>query len=221
MISLYAEADSRSPGRRGQPERAEAGARGGRPHHAGDRRRDRRRNLLVNRNGGRRARFAAAAYVVRYGAGPALVFSFLLLGVVCGLAALCYAELARDDSAGGKRVRVLVRDARRDRRLDHRLGSHSRVRRRKRCGRHSVGRLFQCRSSTGSDRATGLVDDGYRTALLSSDPAVHGLLETAPRLCRHADSHQRASVRDRDGDHVASAAGRDAKARVPTTSWSW
>src|SRR3954464_9362716 len=32
--------------------------------------------------------------VVRYGAGPALIFSFILLGIVCGLAALCYAELA-------------------------------------------------------------------------------------------------------------------------------
>src|SRR5215212_10661378 len=32
--------------------------------------------------------------VVRYGAGPALVISFILLGLVCGLAALCYAELA-------------------------------------------------------------------------------------------------------------------------------
>src|SRR6267142_1488023 len=32
--------------------------------------------------------------VVRYGAGPALVFSFLLLGAACALAALCYAELA-------------------------------------------------------------------------------------------------------------------------------
>src|SRR5436305_14843110 len=32
--------------------------------------------------------------VVRYGAGPALVVSFLLLGVVCAFAALCYAELA-------------------------------------------------------------------------------------------------------------------------------
>ena len=32
--------------------------------------------------------------IVRYGAGPALVVSFALLGVVCGLAALCYAELA-------------------------------------------------------------------------------------------------------------------------------
>ncbi|GLC27605.1 amino acid permease [Roseisolibacter agri] len=36
----------------------------------------------------------AAGQVVRYGAGPALVLSFLLLGAVCGLAALCYAELA-------------------------------------------------------------------------------------------------------------------------------
>ena len=32
--------------------------------------------------------------IVRYGAGPALILSFLLLGLVCGLAALCYAELA-------------------------------------------------------------------------------------------------------------------------------
>ena len=31
--------------------------------------------------------------VVRYGAGPALVLSFVVLGVVCGLAGLCYAEL--------------------------------------------------------------------------------------------------------------------------------
>src|SRR5690349_21238112 len=32
--------------------------------------------------------------VVRYGAGPALIFSFILLGVVCALAGLCYAELS-------------------------------------------------------------------------------------------------------------------------------
>src|SRR5688500_16438514 len=36
----------------------------------------------------------ASCEVVRYGAGPALVWSFVLLGLVCGLAALCYAELA-------------------------------------------------------------------------------------------------------------------------------
>ena len=31
--------------------------------------------------------------VVRYGAGPALVLSFLMLGAICALAALCYSEL--------------------------------------------------------------------------------------------------------------------------------
>src|SRR5436189_623590 len=38
--------------------------------------------------------FDAAGHVVRSGAGPALVFSFLLLGGACALAGLCYAELA-------------------------------------------------------------------------------------------------------------------------------
>ncbi len=37
---------------------------------------------------------AADGTIIRAGAGPALILSFLLLGVVCGLAALCYAELA-------------------------------------------------------------------------------------------------------------------------------
>jgi APA family basic amino acid/polyamine antiporter len=36
---------------------------------------------------------AADGTVVRYGAGPALVLSFVLLGIVCALAGLCYAEL--------------------------------------------------------------------------------------------------------------------------------
>jgi APA family basic amino acid/polyamine antiporter len=36
----------------------------------------------------------AAGHIIRTGAGPALVLSFLLLGVACALAGLCYAELA-------------------------------------------------------------------------------------------------------------------------------
>ena len=32
--------------------------------------------------------------IIRVGAGPALVLSFLLLGACCALAGLCYAELA-------------------------------------------------------------------------------------------------------------------------------
>ncbi|HYU28141.1 MAG TPA: amino acid permease, partial [Gemmatimonadales bacterium] len=38
--------------------------------------------------------YDAAGNMVRAGAGPALVFSFILLGVCCALAGLCYAELA-------------------------------------------------------------------------------------------------------------------------------
>src|SRR4051812_38021144 len=36
----------------------------------------------------------AAGNVIRAGAGPALVLSFVLLGICCALAGLCYAELA-------------------------------------------------------------------------------------------------------------------------------
>src|SRR4030095_12926848 len=39
--------------------------------------------------------------IVRAAAGPALILSFLLLGLVCGLAALCYAELAAMIPQGG------------------------------------------------------------------------------------------------------------------------
>ncbi|HRP08713.1 MAG TPA: amino acid permease, partial [Gemmatimonadales bacterium] len=38
--------------------------------------------------------FGPDGQMIRAGAGPALVFSFILLGLVCGLAALCYSELA-------------------------------------------------------------------------------------------------------------------------------
>src|SRR5450755_1625309 len=38
--------------------------------------------------------FGPNGEVIRVGAGPALVFSFLLLGAVCALAALCYSKLA-------------------------------------------------------------------------------------------------------------------------------
>lgn len=39
--------------------------------------------------------------VLRYGAGPALILSFVLLAVVCGFAVLCYAELAAMIPASG------------------------------------------------------------------------------------------------------------------------
>src|SRR6266699_3479768 len=42
----------------------------------------------------KRALGAGDLVMLRSGAGPALVLSFLLLGVACALAGLCYAELA-------------------------------------------------------------------------------------------------------------------------------
>src|SRR5579863_9363198 len=36
----------------------------------------------------------AAGHVIRVGAGPALVLSFVLAGAACAFAGLCYAELA-------------------------------------------------------------------------------------------------------------------------------
>ena len=48
-----------------------------------------------------------------------------------------------DDSAGGQRLRLLVRDARRAGGVDHRLGSDSGIRRRQRGRRDLVGRLLQ------------------------------------------------------------------------------
>ena len=65
----------------------------GRSDHARDRRGDRRGHLLVDRDG-RGGRGAAVGRGRALRRGPGAVLSFVLLGVVCGLAALCYAELA-------------------------------------------------------------------------------------------------------------------------------
>ena len=81
--------------------------------------------------------------VVRYGAGPALVLSFVLLGGACALAALCYAELASMIPQAGSAYALRVCHARRVRRVDHRLGSHPRVRGRQRRRRDLLGRLLQ------------------------------------------------------------------------------
>ena len=49
---------------------------------------------------------------------------------------------------------------------------------------------------------------GYRTALLSSNPAVHGLLQTAPHVAGIPILRERAGVRHRDAHHLAAAARR-------------
>ena len=120
--------------------------------------------------------------VIRLGAGPALVFSFILLGGACALAALCYAELASMiPQAGsayaysyatlGELVAWIIGW---DLILEYAVGNVAVA--------ISWGDYFNTLlHGAGVDMPTWLTT-GYRTALLSSDPAVHGLLETAPRV---------------------------------------
>ncbi len=120
--------------------------------------------------------------VVRLGAGPALVLSFLLLGVVCGLAALCYAELASMiPQAGsayaysyatlGELVAWIIGW---DLILEYAVGNVA-------VAIAWSGYFTSLLSGFGISLPEWLTH-GYRTALLSSDPAVHELLQTAPRI---------------------------------------
>jgi basic amino acid/polyamine antiporter, APA family len=120
--------------------------------------------------------------VIRYGAGPALVFSFLLLGGACALAALCYAELAAMIPQAGSAYaytyatlgEVVAWIIGWDLILEYAVGNVAVA--------ISWGDYF-----TTLLRGVGLslpewLTTGYRTALLSSNPDIHGLLQAAPRV---------------------------------------
>ena len=120
--------------------------------------------------------------VIRYGAGPALVFSFLLLGGACALAALCYAELAAMIPQAGSAYaytyatlgEVVAWIIGWDLILEYAVGNVAVA--------ISWGDYFNSLvGSMGIDLPAWLTT-GYRTALLSANPEVHGLLETAPRV---------------------------------------
>jgi APA family basic amino acid/polyamine antiporter len=124
----------------------------------------------------------AAGNVSRTGAGPALVFSFLMLGAVCTLAGLCYAELASMiPQAGsayaysyatlGELVAWIIGW---DLILEYAVGNVAVA--------ISWGDYFNTLlRGLGIDLPAWLTT-GYRTALLSPDPALHGMLETAPHI---------------------------------------
>jgi APA family basic amino acid/polyamine antiporter len=120
--------------------------------------------------------------VVRYGAGPALVLSFVLLGVVCGLAALCYAELAAMIPQAGSAYAYTYATLGEfvawiigwDLILEYAVGNIA-------VAIAWSGYFTSLLSGVGVALPEWLTH-GYRTALLSSDPAVHGLLQTAPRV---------------------------------------
>ena len=120
--------------------------------------------------------------VVRYGAGPALIFSFILLGVVCGLAALCYAELASMIPQAGSAYAYSY--ATLGELIAWIIGWDLIL-------EYAVGNIAVAIAWSGyfNSLLTGFginlpdyLTHGYRTALLSSNPAVHSLLETAPRI---------------------------------------
>jgi len=120
--------------------------------------------------------------VVRYGAGPALVLSFILLGGVCALAALCYAELASMIPQAGSAYAYSYATLGEfiawiigwDLILEYAIGNIA-------VAIAWSGYFSSLLSGFGIHLPEWLTH-GYRTALLSSDPAVHALLQTAPRI---------------------------------------
>jgi APA family basic amino acid/polyamine antiporter len=124
----------------------------------------------------------AAGNVVRYGAGPALVFSFLLLGGACALAALCYAELAAMIPQAGSAYAYAYATLGElvawiigwDLILEYAVGNVA-------VAISWADYFKRLLGGFGVDLPFWLTT-GYRTALLSSDPAVNGLLQAAPRI---------------------------------------
>lgn len=120
--------------------------------------------------------------IIRYGAGPALVLSFVLLGAVCALAALCYAELAsmipQSGSAYaysyatlGEIVAWIVGWALI---LEYTVGNVA-------VAISWSGYFVSLLTGFGID-LPGWLTHGYWVVTASSDPAVSGLLQTAPRI---------------------------------------
>src|SRR5258707_14173936 len=126
--------------------------------------------------------YDAAGHLVRSGAGPALVFSFLLLGGACALAGLCYAELASMiQQAGsayaysyatlGELVAWIIGW---DLILEYAVGNVAVA--------ISWGDYFNTLLAGHGVNLPAWLTVGYRTALLSSDPQIHGLIASAPHV---------------------------------------
>ena len=126
--------------------------------------------------------FDAAGHVVRSGAGPALVLSFLLLGVACALAGLCYAELAAMIPQAGSAYAYCYATLGEliawiigwDLILEYAVGNVAVA--------ISWGDYFTSLLHSFNVQLPQWLTTGYRTALLSPDPALHGLLESAPHV---------------------------------------
>jgi basic amino acid/polyamine antiporter, APA family len=124
----------------------------------------------------------ASGQVVRYAAGPALVFSFLLLGGACALAALCYAELAAMIPQAGSAYAYTYATLGElvawiigwDLVLEYAVGNVAVA--------ISWGDYFNTLMRGIGVTFPEWLTTGYRTALLSANPEVRGLLDTAPQI---------------------------------------
>ena len=120
--------------------------------------------------------------VIRAGAGPALILSFILLAGVCGLAALCYAELASMIPQAGSAYaytyatlgEMLAWIIGWDLILEYAVGNIA-------VAVAWSGYFVSMLSGFGLAIPPWLTH-GYLQATKSADPAVHGLLESAPHI---------------------------------------
>src|SRR2546425_997139 len=126
--------------------------------------------------------YDAAGHLVRSGAGPALVLSFLLLGVACALAGLCYAELAAMIPQAGSAYaysyatlgEIVAWIVGWDLILEYAVGTVAVA--------ISWGDYLTSLLGSFDLHLPVWLTTGYRTALLSPDRAVHGLLQSAPHV---------------------------------------
>ena len=155
--------------------------------------------------------------IVRYGAGPALVLSFVLLGVVCGLAALCYAELASMIPQAGSAYAYSYATLGEfvawiigwDLILEYAVGNVA-------VAIAWSGYFNSLLTGFGID-LPGWLTHGYRTALLSADPAVHGLLETAAFDAGAGVASTGAAM---GAGHRSTVRMQGLRLRTPEWSWS-
>ena len=119
--------------------------------------------------------------ILRYGAGPALIFSFILLGAVCTLAALCYAELAAMIPQAGSAYAYSYASF--GELVAWIIGWDLIL-------EYAVGNVAVAISWSGYFNSLispfvqlpGWLTHGYWQVAASSNPEIHGLLDTAPRL---------------------------------------
>ena len=120
--------------------------------------------------------------IIRFGAGPALIFSFLLLGGVCALAALCYAELASMIPQAGSAYAYAYATLGElvawiigwDLMLEYAVGNVA-------VAISWADYVDTLLTGIGINLPAWLTT-GYRTVTLSANPEIRALLDTAPQI---------------------------------------